>query len=113
MPRKPGCYLFKNCYNNIIYIGKAKNLFSRIKSYFYLKNHNSKTSNLIQEICDVEYIITHNEVEAFILEANLIKKHIPKYNFKLLDDKNYAYIEITNEKHPRLKISYYKKFLKN
>ncbi|MDV3149400.1 MAG: excinuclease ABC subunit UvrC [Candidatus Phytoplasma australasiaticum] len=109
LPRKPGCYLFKNCYNNIIYIGKAKNLFSRIKSYFYLKNHNSKTSNLIQEICDVEYIITHNEVEAFILEANLIKKHIPKYNFKLLDDKNYAYIEITNEKHPRLKISYYKK----
>ncbi|MDO8057425.1 excinuclease ABC subunit UvrC [Candidatus Phytoplasma gossypii] len=109
LPPKSGCYLFKNCYNNIIYIGKAKNLFSRIKSYFYLTNHNPKTNNLIQEICDLEYIITHNELEAFILEANLIKKHIPKYNFKLLDDKNYAYIEITNEKHPRLKISYYKK----
>ncbi|MDV3163550.1 MAG: excinuclease ABC subunit UvrC [Pigeon pea little leaf phytoplasma] len=112
-PQKSGCYLFKNCYNDIIYIGKAKNLFLRIKSYFYSKNHNSKTFNLVNEICDVEYIITNNELEAFILEANLIKKHIPKYNFKLLDDKNYAYIEITNEIHPRLKISYYKNIPQN
>ncbi|MDV3167989.1 MAG: excinuclease ABC subunit UvrC [Candidatus Phytoplasma stylosanthis] len=108
LPKEPGCYLFKNYLNNVIYIGKSKNLFNRVKSYFSAGNHNQKTSDLMKEVCDFEYIITNNEIEAFLLEANLIKQHLPKYNFKLLDDKNYIYIEITREKHPRLKMSYYK-----
>ncbi|MBP5835748.1 excinuclease ABC subunit UvrC [Candidatus Phytoplasma meliae] len=108
LPSHSGCYLFKNKNNTIIYIGKAKNLKKRVRSYF-TKRHNKKTTLLIQETKDFLYIITNNEQEALILESNLIKKHTPKYNFKLLDDKNYPYIEITKEKHPELKITHFKK----
>jgi excinuclease ABC subunit C len=107
LPTNPGCYLFKNKNGTIIYVGKAKNLKKRIQSYF-TKNNNLKTAMLIQETQDFFYIITNKEQEAFILEANLIKTHTPKYNFKLLDDKTYPYIEITKEKHPQLKISRFK-----
>jgi excinuclease ABC subunit C len=107
LPNEPGCYLFQNKKKEVIYVGKAKNLKNRIKSYF-TGSHNKKTECLILESVDFYYILTNNELEALILEANLIKNYSPKYNFKLMDDKNYPYIEITNEKHPRLIISRYK-----
>ncbi|CAM11786.1 Nuclease subunit of the excinuclease complex [Candidatus Phytoplasma australiense] len=108
LPLNPGCYLFKNKNNTIIYVGKAKKLRKRVQSYF-IKGHNRKTTCMVQEISDVFYVITNNEQEALILEANLIKEHTPKYNFKLLDDKTYPYLEITQEKDPQLKISRFKK----
>ena len=101
MPEKPGCYLMKDKDNTIIYVGKAKNLKKRVSSYF-VGAHNAKTTLLISEIVDFEYIITESEVESLILEMNLIKNHLPKYNIKLVDDASYPYILITNEKYPRL-----------
>ncbi|WP_323847669.1 MAG: excinuclease ABC subunit UvrC [Phytoplasma sp.] len=112
LPIQPGCYLFQDKNKNIIYIGKAKNLKNRVKSYF-TGSHNHKTNLLISEATDLNYILTNNELEALILESNLIKKHTPKYNFKLMDDKSYPYIEITNEKHPRIILSKYKIVPKN
>lgn len=103
VPTNPGCYLMKDKNNNIIYVGKAKNLKNRLKSYFN-GSHTGKTEALVSNICDFEYIITANEVESLILEINLIKKYSPKYNILLKDDKTYPYIELTNEKYPRLKI---------
>ncbi|WBL31339.1 excinuclease ABC subunit UvrC [Candidatus Phytoplasma sacchari] len=113
LPNDPGCYLFKNEKKSVIYIGKAKNLKNRIKNYFLNNQHNQKTIILLKEIFYLSYIITNNELEAFILEANLIKKYAPKFNLKLTDDKTFPYIEITKEKHPRLKISRYKEIPKN
>lgn len=101
MPEKPGCYLMKDKDNTIIYVGKAKNLKKRVSSYF-VGAHNAKTTLLVSEIVDFEYIITESEVESLILEMNLIKNHLPKYNIKLVDDASYPYILITNEKYPRL-----------
>ncbi|WCA22547.1 excinuclease ABC subunit UvrC [Candidatus Phytoplasma oryzae] len=112
LPIEPGCYLFKNKIKNIIYVGKAKNLKKRIKNYFFNKKYNKKTDILIKETFDLSYIITNNELEALILESNLIKKYTPKFNLKLTDDKSFPYIEITKEKHPRLKISRYKEIPK-
>ena len=103
VPTNPGCYLMKDKNNNIIYVGKAKNLKNRLKSYFN-GSHTGKTLALVNNIYDFEYIITANEVESLILEINLIKKYSPKYNILLKDDKTYPYIELTNEKYPRLKI---------
>jgi excinuclease ABC subunit C len=88
-------------YNNIIYVGKAKNLKNRVRSYF-VGAHNLKTTKLISEIADFSYVQTNSEKEAFLLEHNLIKEHNPKYNIRLTDDKSYPYIVITNEKHPRI-----------
>ena len=85
----------------IIYVGKAKVLKNRVRSYFN-GAHAGKTQRLVQEIVDFEYIITASNLEALILELNLIKKHDPKYNVMLKDDKTYPYIKITNEKHPRV-----------
>ncbi len=101
LPTNPGCYMMLDKDNNIIYVGKAKNLKNRVKTYF-TGAHNTKTTLLVGEIVDFEYIITTSELEALILEINLIKKHTPKYNIKLVDDKTYPYILLTNEKHPRL-----------
>lgn len=101
IPDKPGCYLMKNQNNDIIYVGKAKNLKRRVSSYF-VGAHNAKTTLLVSEIVDFEYIITNSEVESLILEMNLIKNHLPKYNIKLVDDASYPYILLTNEKYPRL-----------
>lgn len=104
LPTNPGCYLYKNKFGKIIYVGKAVNLKNRVKSYFN-GTQTGKTYLLVNEIVDVEYIITKNEVESLILELNLIKEHDPKYNILLKDDKSYPYIQITNEKYPKVKIT--------
>lgn len=101
IPHKPGCYLMKDEDGNIIYVGKAKDLYNRVRSYF-VGSHDAKTTKLVSLIRDFEYIITTSEIEAFILELNLIKKHNPKYNIMLTDDKTYPYICITDHKYPRL-----------
>ncbi len=101
VPKKSGCYLMKDEYGTVIYVGKAKILFNRLKSYF-TGRVTGKTRVLVSEIRSFEYIVTSTEAEAFILENNLIKKYNPKYNILLKDDKSYPYIELTNEKHPRL-----------
>ena len=101
LPSNPGCYLMKNIDGTIIYVGKAKNLSNRVKSYF-TGSHNAKTTRLVMDIVDFEYIITSSEKEAFILEMNLIKKYRPRYNIMLMDDKRYPYIVISNEKNPKI-----------
>lgn len=101
VPKKPGCYQMYNKDNEIIYVGKAKILQNRLKSYF-TGSHDAKTTRMLQDVVNFEYIITHSELEAFLLESNFIKKNRPKYNILLMDDKTYPYIIITNEKHPRL-----------
>ena len=101
VPHKPGCYLMKDENGIIIYVGKSKNLKNRLSSYFK-SSHTGKTAMLVRDICDFEYIITSSELEALLLEINLIKKHDPKYNILLRDDKSYPYIEVTNEKIFRL-----------
>lgn len=101
VPHKPGCYLMKDVNGIIIYVGKSKNLKNRLTSYFK-SSHTGKTAMLVRDIYDFEYIITSSELEALLLEINLIKKHDPKYNILLRDDKTYPYIEVTNEKVFRL-----------
>lgn len=101
LPLSPGCYLMKSAKGEVIYVGKAKKLKNRVKTYF-TKVHNKRTQLLVSEIFDFEYIITDSEVEALILEINLIKKYDPRFNVKLTDDKTYPYIVITAERHPRL-----------
>ena len=103
VPKKPGCYQMYNQEGEIIYVGKAKILQNRLKSYF-TGSHDAKTTRMLQDVVDFEYIITHSELEAFLLESNFIKKNRPKYNILLMDDKTYPYIELTNEKYPRVKI---------
>ena len=103
VPHQPGCYLMKNIDGNIIYVGKSKNLKNRLSSYFKA-SHTGKTAMLVRDIYDFEYILTNSELEALLLEINLIKKYNPKYNILLRDDKSYPYIELTNEKIPRLVI---------
>ncbi|MGG1661817.1 excinuclease ABC subunit UvrC [Brevibacillus sp. NRS-1366] len=104
LPEKPGCYLMKNASGEIIYVGKAKVLKNRVRSYF-TGSHNGKTQLLVSEIVDFEYIVVSTPIEALILECNLIKKHDPRYNVMLRDDKTYPYIKITNEAQPRLEIT--------
>lgn len=101
LPKKPGCYLMYNGDGEIIYVGKAKNLFNRVRSYF-TGSHDAKTTKLVANIVNFEYIITSSETEAYILEINLIKKHQPKYNILLTDDKQYPYILVSDEQHPKL-----------
>jgi excinuclease ABC subunit C len=105
LPSNPGCYLFKNNQKQIIYIGKAKNIRKRVKSYFQKKELDPKTRSLVTTIDSVEFFITDTEVEAFILENTLIKKHQPKYNINLKDAKTYAFIELTAEHYSRLLIA--------
>ncbi|MDN7245924.1 excinuclease ABC subunit UvrC [Planococcus shenhongbingii] len=104
LPDQPGCYLMKDRQNTIIYVGKAKVLKNRVRSYF-TGSHDAKTQRLVGEIEDFEYIVTSSEKEALILELNLIKKHDPKYNIMLKDDKTYPYLKITGERHPKLIIT--------
>ena len=103
VPTKPGSYQMKNKDGVIIYVGKAKNLQRRLRSYF-TKTQTGKTKMLVEDIDDFEYIVTSSELESLILEITLIKKYDPKYNILLRDDKSYPYIELTNEKYPTLKI---------
>ncbi|MCD7032843.1 excinuclease ABC subunit UvrC [Metabacillus sp. GX 13764] len=101
LPDQPGCYLMKDRQGTIIYVGKAKILRNRVRSYF-TGSHDGKTLRLVNEITDFEYIVTSSNIEALILELNLIKKYDPKYNVMLKDDKTYPFIKITGERHPRL-----------
>ena len=103
LPLQPGCYLMKDKDNTVIYVGKAKKLKNRVSSYF-VGAHNYKTTKLVQEIVDFDYIVTDSEKEALLLEINLIKDYSPKYNISFMDNKYYPYIQLTKEKHPRLKI---------
>lgn len=104
LPDLPGCYLMKNKEGTIIYVGKAKVLKNRVRSYF-TGSHNGKTQRLVADIRDFEYIVTGSNMEALILECNLIKKHHPRYNVLLKDDKTFPYIKITNQTHPRLEVT--------
>jgi excinuclease ABC subunit C len=101
LPDQPGCYLMKDRQGTIIYVGKAKILKNRVRSYF-TGSHDGKTLRLVSEIEDFEYIVTSSNMEALLLEINLIKKHDPKYNVMLKDDKTYPFIKLTAERHPRL-----------
>ena len=113
LPDNPGCYLYKDNIGEIIYVGKAKNLKNRVKSYF-TGTHNKKTQTLLSKIEDLEYIIVNSEKEALLLENNLIKKYRPYFNIRLKDDKSYPYLMITKEEHPRLLMTRkYKKSNKN
>ncbi len=105
LPNKPGVYIMRDSTDTIIYIGKAKNLIKRVKSYFREKLDRPKTQILMSHFDSLEYIVTNSEKEALILEANLIKKHRPRYNVQLKDDKRYPYVKITNEEFPRLVIT--------
>ncbi|MEM4267959.1 MAG: excinuclease ABC subunit UvrC [Candidatus Woesearchaeota archaeon] len=105
LPKSPGCYIFKDSHGQIIYIGKARNLKKRVASYFTKKDHDPKTEALIAKIASVDFFATNNEVEALILENNLIKKHQPKYNIDLKDSKSFAYLALTDEDYPRLVIA--------
>ena len=103
LPQKPGVYIMKNSKDDIIYVGKAINLRNRVRQYFQSsKNHTPKVRQMVQHIVEFEYIITDSELEALILECNLIKKHRPKYNIALKDDRQYPYVKVTNETYPRI-----------
>ena len=104
LPDNPGCYLHKDKNGTIIYVGKAKNLKNRVRSYFR-GSHDTKTELLVSEIVDFEYIVTESNIEALLLEINLIQENMPKYNILLKDDKSYPFIKITREKYPRLLIT--------
>ncbi|CAM4353458.1 excinuclease ABC subunit UvrC [Paenibacillus tarimensis] len=104
LPDQPGCYLMKNAEGTVIYVGKAKVLKNRVRSYF-TGSHNAKTQKLVSEIRDFEYIVTSSNMEALILECNLIKQYHPRYNVLLKDDKTFPYIKITHEVHPKLEVT--------
>ena len=104
LPTNPGIYLMKDSDGKIIYIGKAKNLKNRVKSYF-LKNQNYKTQKLVKNISDIEFVLTDNESEAFLLESNMIKKYRPRFNIELKDQQRYTYLRVSDEKYPRLLVS--------
>ncbi|WP_390542376.1 excinuclease ABC subunit UvrC [Massilimicrobiota timonensis] len=103
LPSSPGCYLMKNKEGTVIYVGKAKKLKNRVHSYF-VGVHNYKTTKLVSEIVDFDYIVTDSEKEALLLEINLIKDYSPQYNIMFMDNTYYPYIQMTNETHPRLRI---------
>ena len=104
LPTSPGCYIHKDKNGTIIYVGKAKNLRNRVRSYFR-GSHDTKTEALVSEIVDFEFIVTESNIEALLLEINLIKENKPKYNIMLKDDKSYPFIKITTERYPRLIIT--------
>ena len=106
IPSSPGVYLHKDAAGKVIYVGKAKNLRSRVRSYFRARPFDRKTDALVGQIADLEFIVTDNEVEALILEATLVKKHKPRYNVKLQDDKSYPHLKLTiNEPFPKVVIT--------
>src|SRR6267154_3329956 len=106
IPPSPGVYLHKDASGKVIYVGKAKNLRSRVRSYFQTRPFDRKTDALVRQIADLEFIVTDNEVEALILEASLVKQHKPRYNIKLQDDKSYPHLKLTiNEPFPKVVIT--------
>ena len=102
IPTQPGVYLYRNEADEILYVGKAKNLRSRVKSYFASKDQPIKTQQLVTRIRKIDWVIVNNEVEALLLENKLIKQHTPKYNVNLKDAKTFAYIAFTRELFPRI-----------
>ena len=103
LPDQSGVYIMKNKDNEVIYVGKAKILKNRVKQYFTSANHSPKVSAMVSNISDFEYIITDSETEALVLECNLIKQYMPKYNILLKDDKTYPFARVSiNEKFPRI-----------
>ena len=106
LPHMPGSYQMRDKDNVIIYVGKAKDLFKRVNSYFN-REQTGKTAKMVSEIVDFTYIVTNTETEAFLTEINLIKEYNPKYNILLKDDKSYPYIEYISKPYPRLKVSRY------
>lgn len=104
IPQGPGIYMMKDSDEKIIYIGKAKNLRNRVRTYF-LKNQNYKTQKLVENISDIEFVLTDNEGEAFLLESNMIKKYRPRFNIELKDQQRYTYLRISDEKYPRLLVA--------
>ncbi|MCC6824678.1 MAG: excinuclease ABC subunit UvrC [Acidobacteria bacterium] len=106
LPTRAGIYIHKNAAGKIIYVGKAKNLRNRVRSYFQSsRNHDPKTRQLVKNIADFEFIVVDNEVEALVLESNLIKKHKPRFNVFLKDDKSYPHLKLTNEPYPKVVIT--------
>jgi len=105
LPNSPGCYLFKGEKNEVLYVGKAKNLKKRVSSYFQKKDHDTKTQLLVSLIKGIDYIVTTTEGEALLLENNLIKLHYPKYNLDLKDSRRYAYLRLTKEEFPHLEVA--------
>jgi len=107
LPAKPGCYIYRNAEGTIIYVGKAISLKNRVRSYFHAdSSHDAKTRRLVRDIVDIEWIVVGSELEALILEMNLIKKHRPKYNIRLKDDKRYPYIKISwGEAFPKITVT--------
>jgi excinuclease ABC subunit C len=106
LPSLPGVYLYKDAEGKIIYVGKSKNLKNRIRQYFQPSGqHSMKTKELVKNVADLEFIVVDNEIEALVLESNLIKKHRPRYNIMLKDDKHYPHIKITKEKFPKAVIT--------
>ena len=105
LPNEPGCYLFKDNNDKVIYVGKAKNLKKRIKQYNQKNDFDIKTQSMINYIKSVDFVATDNEVEALILENTLIKKYQPKYNIRMKDAKSHSYILLTDEKYPRVLIA--------
>ena len=105
LPETPGVYIMKNSAGDVIYVGKSKKLKNRVTSYFTGNNHTYKTTKLVKNIVDFDYIVCQTEIEALTLENVLIKKHSPKYNIKLKDAKSYPYIKVTNEEYPKLYVT--------
>lgn len=105
LPESSGCYLFKDENKKVLYVGKAKNLKKRVKSYFQKTSHSLKTKILVEKIKNIDYIITNTEEEAFLLENNLIKLHYPKFNIDLKDSRRYAYLLLTDEEYPILEVA--------
>src|SRR5215468_995951 len=107
LPDRPGVYLYKDAKGQIVYVGKAASLKSRVRSYFQAsRTRDAKTDALVDQIADVEFIVTGNELEALILESNLVKRHRPRYNIILRDDKHYPFLKLTtNEPFPRLVVA--------
>src|SRR3982751_5726012 len=106
LPTSPGIYIHKNATGKIIYVGKAKNLRNRVRSYFQSsRNMDPKTRRLVRVIADFEFIVVDNEVEALVLESNLIKKFKPRFNVMLKDDKQYPHLKLTNEPYPKVVIT--------
>src|SRR3970040_699670 len=102
LPGNPGVYQFFNDKGKVIYVGKANNLRSRVKSYFHSNTPNAKTEALVSKISNLELVVTDSEVEALVLENNLIKELKPRYNVNLKDDKSFPFIKVTNEPYPRI-----------
>ena len=107
LPDRPGVYLYKDAKAQVIYVGKAASLRSRVRSYFHdSRPRDAKTDALVRQVRDLEYVVTDNELEALMLEANLVRKHRPRYNIILRDDKHYPFLKLTtNEDFPRLLVA--------